>query len=125
MTETLCELRFDIPLPPGSNANRFEKAWRAQLAAQKMTALAMPPAQAVAARFRICGPDGQAEMKRYLTARLAALPGSPSVICEMPALSQDWAGVKVWLSYRSQDLPALLQKTRQPSKKTFPRQRPH
>ena len=79
MHESLCELRFDIPLLPGTDARRFERAWRAELAAQKMTALAMPPAQAITARFRVCGLGGQSEMDRYLAARLAALPGHPAV----------------------------------------------
>ena len=110
----LCELRFDISLPFRAGAGqeaetrRFERAWRAELAAQRKTALAMPPAQAVAARFRIVGTEGRPELHRYLRARLAALPGSPTVLSEPAALREDWAGVQIWLSYPAADLPGLL-----------------
>lgn len=92
MQESLCELRFDISLPPGTDARRFERAWRAELTAQKMTALAMPPAQAIAARFRVCGLNEQPEMNSYLAARLAALPGHPEVAGEPGVPSPDWTG---------------------------------
>ena len=115
--QDLCELRFDIPLPLGTDARCFERAWRAELAAQKMTVLAMPPAQAVAARFRVCGANSRAELAPYLAARLAALPGSPTVAREPSPPSPDWAGVKIWLSYRPGELTALLQTAKQKTKK--------
>ena len=115
MQEQTCELRFDVPLAPGAGGDRgFERAWRAELSAQKMTALAMPPAQAVGARFRVCGPDGgsgRGELERTLASRLAALPGGPAVTREPSAPAPGWSGVRVWLSYRAADLPALLGKT--------------
>ncbi len=111
----LCELRFDIPLTigRGDETQRFERAWRAELAAQKRTALAMPPARAVTARFRVVGPDARPDLRRYLQARLAALPGSPTVTPPSEAfqgasLRPDWAGVQIWLAYPAADLPALL-----------------
>ena len=115
--QDLCELRFDVSLPAGLDAARFERAWRAELAAQKMTALAMPPAQAVTARFRVCGRARQPELDRCLLARLAALPGGPTVAQEPDTPSPDWAGVKIWLSYRSRELAPLLQKTKKPTRK--------
>lgn len=107
----LCELRFDIFLTPQkreTETRQFERAWRAELAAQKKTALAMPPAKTVAARFRIVGPERRPELSRYLQARLAALPGSPSVAPEPDARQADWSGVQIWLSYPAADLAALL-----------------
>ena len=111
----LCELRFDIPLTAGrgNESQRFERAWRAELAAQKRTALAMPPARAVTARFRVVGPEARPELGRYLQARLAALPGSPTVTPHSEAsqgtsLRSDWAGVQIWLAYPAADLPTLL-----------------
>ncbi len=107
-------MRFDVPLAAGrgDEARRFERAWRAELAAQGKTALAMPPARAVSARFRVVGPEAQPELGRYLRARLAALPGGPAVLPEeaSPAspLRPDWTGVQVWLAYPAADLPALL-----------------
>ena len=116
--QDLCELRFDILLPPGTDARCFERAWRSELAAQKMTPLAMPPAQAVAARFRVCGLNERPELDVYLAARLSALPGNPEVLQEASNVpSPDWVGVKVWLSYRSGELTALLQGGRQKTKK--------
>ena len=116
--QDLCELRFDISLPPGTDARRFERAWRSELAAQKMTALAMPPAQAVAARFRVCGLNERPELDAYLAARLSALPGSPAVAQEASEAATDWAGVKIWLSYRPGELTTLLQQTKQKTKKS-------
>ena len=75
---------------------------------QKKTALAMPSARAVAARFRIVGPDSRPSLYRYLQARLAALPGSPLVASEPDVRQLDWIGVQIWLSYPAADLPALL-----------------
>ena len=110
----LCEMRFDVPLAAGrgDQARLFERAWRAELAAQKKTALAMPPARAIAARFRLVGPDAP-DLRRYLQARLAALPGGPTVTADAEAsapqsLRPDWAGVQIWLAYPAADLPALL-----------------
>ncbi len=117
MQDALCELRFDIPLPSDADARCFERVWRAELAAQKMTALAMPPSQAVAARFRVCGPGGRPELSDYLAARLKALPGNPDVAREPPTSSPEWAGVRIWLAYRPQELTALLQTARQKTKK--------
>lgn len=114
MQDEFCELRFDIPLPPDADPRRFERGWRDVLAAQRLTALAVPPAQAVAARFRVCGPAVTA-LERYLPARLAALPGAPAVAAETTTSSPDWQGVKIWLSYRSQDLNTLLQKSKMPN----------
>jgi len=115
--DDLCELRFDVPLPDGADVRGFERGWRDVLAAQKLTALTAPPAAAVSARFRLCGAgleDGRASAwNRYLTARLAALPGAPSVAAESAGTSPDWYGVKIWLSYRSHDLAALLKKSKQ------------
>lgn len=116
MAETLCEMRFDIPLPPGTDSRCFERAWRAELAAQKLTALAMPPAAAVTARFRTCGADSQPALEQYLAARLAALPGNPEVAQELAGPSMEWTGVKIWLAYRAADLTALLQKTKSKTK---------
>ena len=119
MQDDLCELRFDIPLPPGVDAHGFERGWRESLAAQKLTALAAPPAAAVSARFRLCGADFEAERmsawSHYLTARLAALPGTPDVTADPAGASPDWQGVKIWLSYSSRDLAALLKKSKQKS----------
>ena len=89
------------------------------LAGQKLTALTLPPASAVAARFRLCGTDfadqrGSA-WNHYLTARLAALPGAPTVTSDTAGASPDWRGIKIWLSYPARDLAALLKKTRQKS----------
>lgn len=114
-TLPLCELRFDIPLIAGrgDEAQHFERAWRAEMAAQKRTALAMPPARAVTARFRIVGLNPPLDLRRYLQARLAALPGGPTVTCHSEAsqatfLRPDWVGVQLWLAYPAADLPALL-----------------
>ena len=117
LCEPLCELRFDVPLAAGrgDQARLFERAWRAELTAQKRTALAMPPARAVAARFRVVGPDAP-DLRRFLKARLAALPGGPTVTAdaetgnaEAPQTARaDWAGVQIWLAYPAADLPALL-----------------
>ena len=90
----------------------FERAWRAELTAQKKTALAMPPARALTARFRVVGPDAP-DLCRYLRTRLAALPGGPTVTAEAGAeisqsLRPDWAGVQIWLAFPAADLPALL-----------------
>lgn len=115
-----CELRLDIPLPAGGTAKQFEQGWRAVLSAQHLTALAVPPAQALAARFRVCGPANDA-LHQYLPHRLAALPGGPRVQAETDSVSGDWQGVRIWLSYRTQDLPALLQ--RAPRKTAFPSSR--
>ncbi len=109
-----CELRFDVPLAAGrgDRARLFESAWRAELAAQKKTALAMPPARAVAARFRIIGPDVP-DLRRYLQARLAALPGSPMVVADAETTAPqtgrpEWTGVQIWLAFPAANLPALL-----------------
>jgi len=111
----LCELRFDIPLMAGrgTESQRFEQAWRAELAAQGRTALAMHPARAVTARFRVVGPDARPDLHRYLQARLAALPGGPTVTLHSePSQAAsgwpDWMGVQIWLAYPAADLPALL-----------------
>jgi hypothetical protein len=106
--DDLCELRLDIPLPTGADARGFESAWRATLA-QKRLAQAQP----LSARFRLCCADLDAvrtsAWTQYLTARLAALPGTPSVAAESTALPPpDWRGVRIWLAYRSSDLTALL-----------------
>ncbi len=108
----LCEMRFDVPFAAGraDQARLFERAWRTELTAQKKTALAMPPARAVAARFRVVGPDAPG-LRRFLQARLAALPGSPTVTADADAPQPqcpDWAGVQIWLAYPAADLPALL-----------------
>lgn len=120
MQDMLCEIRFDVSLPADPSPRRFETRWRATLAAQKMTALATPPARAVAARFRVCGPDFDGEhlspFQLYLVARLSALPGTPAVAADPPLPSPNWRGVKVWLSFRAADLPALL---RQAKPKSF------
>lgn len=123
MQNEMCELRFDVPLPHDGGPRQFEHVWRQVLAAQRLTALATPPAQAVSARFRLCGTsrdnsEHASALARYLPTRLAALPGAPTVVADPPAASPDWQGVKVWLSYRAPDLAALLQKSRKPSKKT-------
>lgn len=105
----------------------FERGWRAQLAAQRLTALAVPPACALAARFRVCGLDAEA-LHPALARRLHALPGGPRVQAEPDTApgedraSGDWQGVRVWLSYRAQDLPALLK--RPARKPAFPSSRP-
>ena len=119
MQNEMCELRFDIPLPPDGGPRQFEREWRGVLTAQRLTALAMPPAEAVTARYRLCGTIPSVEqmsaLARYLPARLAALPGSPVVAAEAPVTSPDWQGVKIWLSYRSCDLTTLLQKSKKSS----------
>ena len=123
----LCELRFDIPLTAGrgDEGRRFERAWRAELAAQKRTALAMPPARTVTARFRVVGPDARPDLRRYLQARLAALPGGPTVTPHSEAsqgasLRPDWAGVQIWLAYPAADLPALLRTPKTAKTNTTP-----
>ncbi len=129
----LCELRFDVPLPAGrgDEPRLFERAWRAELAAQKKTALATPPARAVSARFRIVGPDARPELGRYLQARLAALPGGPAVAPDADALPfqavrPDWAGVQIWLAFPAADLPALLRAPKTAKTNTTPnRKRPN
>ena len=117
MQTALSELRLDIPLPAGADARGFERGWRETLAAQKLTALAAPPSAAVSARFRLCGPDLGGERgsawERYLTARLSALPGTPSVAADPAHAASEWQGVKVWLSYPSRDLAAVLKKSKQ------------
>lgn len=124
MRNGLCEMRFDVPLPDGGGPRQFERGWRDALAAQKLTALATPPAQAVSARFRVCGPGLDAEQtsawERYLPARLGALPGSPTVAADPPTLSPDWQGVKIWLAFPAQDLAALLHKSKKPARKSHP-----
>ena len=124
MPNALCEMRFDVPLPGAGEPRHFERNWREVLASQKMTALAMPPAQAVSARFRLYGPalsDEQASAwGRYLPTRLAALPGQPTVAADPPVLSSDWQGVKIWLAYPAQDLAALLQQSKKPARKFSP-----
>ncbi len=104
-----CQLRLDVPLPEGGTAKQFEQGWRAVLNAQHLTALAVPPAHALAARFRVCNMADET-LLRYLPHRLHALPGEPSVQAEAQSASGDWRGVHIWLSYRAQDLPALLQR---------------
>ena len=115
----LCELRFDIPLAAGygDRARLFERAWRAELAAQKKTALVMSPAQTVAAqtvaaRFRVVGPDTPG-LRRHLQTRLAARPGGPVVTTDFEAATPqhgrpEWSGVQIWPAYPAADLPALL-----------------
>lgn len=126
MHEALCEMRFDVALPDGGGPRQFERSWRETLAAQKMTALAMPPAHAISARFRLYGPalpnEQTSEWQRYLPARLAALPGRPIVAADPPALSSDWHGVKIWLAYPAQDLASLLHKSKKPTRKSSPAQ---
>lgn len=123
----LCEMRFDVPLPAGrgDEPRRFERAWRAELAAQKKTALAMPPARAVSARFRVVGPDARPGLGRYLQARLAALPGGPVVAPDSgapqagrPEWTSEWTGVQIWLAYPAADLPALLRAPKNTKPKT-------
>ncbi len=110
-----CELRLDVPLPPDGTTRHFEQAWREALSAQRLTALAVPPAQALTARFRVCGLADEA-LHRYLPYRLHALPGAPRVQAEPDSPPGDWQGVRIWLSYRAQDLPTLLQRAlRKPS----------
>ena len=113
------ELRFDVPLPPEADAGGFERGWRDLLAAQKLTALTLPPASAVSARFRLCGMDFEGQRKlawnHYLTVRLGALPGAPAVTTDTIGASPDWRGVKIWLSYPSRDLATLLKKSKQKS----------
>jgi len=104
-----CELRLDVPLPLGGTAGHFERGWREVLIAQRLTALAVPPAQALTARFQVCGPADEA-LHRYLPHRLHALPGGPRVQAEADGPPGDWQGVRIWLSFRAQDLPALLQR---------------
>jgi hypothetical protein len=115
--DDLCELRFDVPLADGDGPHQFERGWRAVLAAQRLTTLAMPPAHAVSARFRLCGTSPQSEetaaLSRYLPARLAALPGTPSVAAEAPSAATDWRGVRIWLAYPAHDLPGLMQRSKQ------------
>jgi len=114
----VCEIRFDIPLAPApksgasdaDEARAFERAWRAHLQSHRMTALATPPARAVAARFRICGGGVRPALGRHLQTRLAALPGGPSVVASADSARTDWSGVQVWLSFPASDLPALLRK---------------
>lgn len=116
--QDLCEMRFDVPLAANVDPNGFERGWRSLLAAQKMTALAMPPARAVSARFRVCGPDAAgdiAAMDRFLRARLAALPGRPEVASEPSLPSPDWQGVKIWLSYPTDELQTLLRASKKKS----------
>lgn len=112
MLEERCEMRFDVSLPNGGGTREFERSWRETLAAQKMTALAMPPARAVSARFRLYGAALSNEQtsvwERSLTARLGALPGSPMVSADPPCLSADWQGVRIWLAFPTRDLAALL-----------------
>jgi len=104
-----CELRLDVPLPLNGTTGHFERGWREVLSAQHLTALAVPPAHALAARFRVCGLTDEA-LHRYLPHRLSALPGGPRVQAEPDSPPGDWRGVRIWLSYRAQDLPALLQR---------------
>jgi hypothetical protein len=116
--QDLCEMRFDVPLATNGDPKGFERGWRALLAAQKMTALAMPPARAISARFRVCGSnaDGDAAgMDRFLRSRLAALPGEPTVASEPSLLSPDWQGVKIWLSFQSDELQTLLRASKKKS----------
>lgn len=110
----LCEMRFDVPFATGraDQARLFERAWRTELTAQKKTALAMPPARAVAARFRVVGPDTPG-LRRHLQTRLAALPGGPVVTTDFEAATPqhgrpEWSGVQIWLAYPAADLPTLL-----------------
>ncbi len=88
-----------------------------------MTALATPPARAVAARFRICGNGTRPALCRHLQVRLAALPGAPSVVAAADSAQTDWTGVQVWLSFPAADLPALLREphsVKRPFSKPFP-----
>jgi len=122
-TLPLCELRFDIPLTVGrgDEGQRFERAWRAELAAQKRTALAMSPARVVTARFHVVGPDARPDLRRHLQARLAALPGGLVVTLHSGAPQAapggaDWTGVQIWLTYPAADLPALLRTPKKSAK---------
>jgi hypothetical protein len=107
-------LRLDIPLPDGADARGFERAWCETLAAQRLDAARSRRYQA--ARFRLCWADldgpRESAWTRYLTTRLAALPGGPTVAAEAAAPPPDWRGVRVWLAYRPPDLEALLRKSR-------------
>ena len=127
MQTGLCELRFDIPLPAGADAHGFERGWRETLASQKLTAIAAPPSAAVSARFRLCGRDWEdgrvSTWSHYLTARLSALPGAPSVAADPAQASSDWHGVRIWLSYPSHDLAALLKSKRKTTHSSHPRGR--
>lgn len=124
MSEERCEMRFDISLPNGGGTREFERRWRETLAAQKMSALAMPPARTLAARFRLFGPplmgDQSSAWERFLPMRLAALPGQPTVSAEPPVIGSDWQGVKIWLTYSPQELTVLLQKLKKPTAKFRP-----
>lgn len=104
-----CELRLDIPLPNGGTARQFERGWRDVLSAQGLTVLAVPPAQALSVRFRVCNLPGD-DLLHYLPRRLHALPGSPRVLADANSAPTEWCGVRVWLSFRAQDLPDLLQR---------------
>lgn len=122
-------MRFDVPLPEGGGPRQFERSWRATLAAQKMTALVMPPANTISARFRLFGPALTGEQTsawaHYLPTRLGALPGSPAVAADPPALSPDWQGVKIWLAFPAQDLAALLHKPKKAAHHCFRPARGH
>ncbi len=115
VTEELCELRLDIPLPNDADARGFERAWRETLAAQRLDA-----SQPCAARFRLCCADLDAARAsawtQYLTARLAALPGGPSVAADVAAPPPDWRGVRVWLAYRPRDMAAVFKKSKKPAR---------
>ena len=126
MQTSLCELRFDVPLPDGADARGFERGWQETLAAHRLTALAAPPSAAVSARFRLCGlgpGERLTAWDRYLTARLSALPGTPTVAADPASPSSEWQGVRVWLSYPARDLAAVLKKSKQKPHSFHPRGR--
>lgn len=112
MPQSLCEVRVDVPLAGTQTPAAWEKSWRKTLSLARLSALASAPAVVVNARARVCGPSARpaSELAQWLPGRLRALPGTPSVSVETTEESGDWQGVKVWLSYSAESLPALLRR---------------
>ena len=112
MPQSLCEVRLDIPLAGTQTPIAWEKSWRKTLSVSRLSALASAPAVVVSARACVCGKSTQpaSELAQWLPNRLRALPGNPAVSVETLDETGEWQGVKVWLSYSAESLPALLRR---------------
>lgn len=113
---SLCEVRVDVPLSRDASPAAWERAWRRTLAKSRLTGLASGGANVVSVRVRMCNVAGTNAdaLALFLPTRLQALPGNPIVQIDSPVYDGDWRGVRVWLSFASDALPALLRRPKKP-----------